>query len=106
MGRFSVLFLLLLSIAIDDVRASIFTPSVVHLLAKMLTDDVDGIRSAAVELLEALALRRDVFPVSILESNVNPALVKMLQGGDGLKRAVAKLIQAFAMRGGLLCSSI
>lgn len=106
MGRSPVLYLLLLSIVADDLRTSIFNPSIVHSVAEMLTSDNNGVRTSSAELLRALAPLHDVLPVSTLESDINPALVRMLDGDDSLRMTVAKLILAFAPRGRSLVGSI
>lgn len=99
------LLVLILSIATDD-RALIFNPSVIHSLVEMLTSDDNRIRSTATELLKVLAPRRDILPVSIMESSVNPALVTMLKDDDDVRKTATELVAAFTPYGGSLCGSI
>lgn len=124
-SRFPFSFIIApLTINAENVGAPIFESNVIPALIKMLQAEGndDGVRTAAAGLLQTFALHSGflvglVLPLltttagnvrsEVLESDVIPPLVQMLEHGDEcLWEIAASLLQEFALHGGSPFSSI
>lgn len=120
--HFSSVFLLMLIIITEDVRAPLFTSDVIFSLAKVLEANDHNARNEAVDLFKAVAQHRmpflsfvplqltvriDDVRASIVGGDAIRSVVKMLEApDDGVRSAAAGLLQEFALQGGSLFGSL